>query len=103
MIHVIPLLGIITTSRARTGTTLPACLTGTLAAGLEAAGRGLATLGSNVALRGRQLTCIFVAQARGAHTCFSGSMLAKPPLWLAWPPLDAISRTSSLGLWRKGC
>ena len=32
------------------------------------------------------------------HTCLSGSMLAKPPLWLAWPPLEAISRTSSLGL-----
>ena len=31
-------------------------------------------------------------------TCLSGSMLAKPPLWLAWPPLDAISLTSSLGL-----
>ena len=25
-------------------------------------------------------------------------MLAKPPLWLAWPPLEAISWTSSLGL-----
>jgi hypothetical protein len=25
-------------------------------------------------------------------------MLAKPPLWLACPPLEAISRTSSLGL-----
>jgi hypothetical protein len=33
-----------------------------------------------------------------SHTCLSGSMLAKPPEWLAWPPLDAISWTSSLGL-----
>ena len=32
------------------------------------------------------------------RTCLSGSMLAKPPLWLDWPPLEAISRTSSLGL-----
>jgi hypothetical protein len=30
-------------------------------------------------------------------TCLSGSMLAKPELWLAWPPLEAISWTSSLG------
>jgi hypothetical protein len=37
------------------------------------------------------------------HTCFSGSMLAKPPLWLAWPPLEAISRTSSLGLLNCQC
>lgn len=26
-------------------------------------------------------------------------MLANPPLWLAWPPLEAISCTSSLGLY----
>lgn len=38
---------------------------------------------------------------RGCYTiltCFSGSMLAKPPEWLDWPPLEAISRTSSLSL-----
>lgn len=35
------------------------------------------------------------------RTCLSGSMLAKPPEWLACPPFDAISCTSSLGLLAK--
>lgn len=41
-----------------------------------------------------------VAQGRKGEnlTRLSGSILAKPPEWLAWPPLEAISFTSSLGL-----
>jgi hypothetical protein len=31
------------------------------------------------------------------RTCFWGSMLAKPPEWLDWPPLRAMSSTSSRG------
>ncbi len=45
---------------------------------------------------------VYVCGGNSAHetalTCLSGSMLAKPPEWLALPPLDAISLTSSLGL-----
>lgn len=34
-------------------------------------------------------------------TCFSGSMLANPPEWEAFPPFDAIAWTSSFGRFAK--
>lgn len=36
--------------------------------------------------------------SKESHTCLSGSMLANPPLWLSCPPFEAVSRSSSFGL-----
>jgi hypothetical protein len=59
-------LGIITI-RAGTGTALAACLAGTLAAGLEAAGGSLSALGSDVALGGVSFTCLMRVSVRDSY------------------------------------
>lgn len=42
-----------------------------------------------------------VGKSGSILTCLSGSMLANPPEWLAWPPLLAMFWTSSFGLLAK--
>lgn len=68
---------------------LPASLAGTLATGLKATGGSFATLGSDLTLWHKSsqpcLMAIRIAKNGKIHTCFSGSMLAKP--WLPVPLL----------------
>ena len=73
---------------AGAGTALAASLAGTRVAGLEGTARGVATLGSDFSLwLNCQIQSLFtfigdIRSPSSTHTCFSSSMLWKPPWWL---------------------
>jgi hypothetical protein len=82
----------------RTGcaSTFTSCFTGCFASLFKRSTWGLSALGCDLSLLKVSYVCRENIQWL-KHTCLSGSILANPPLWLDWPPLEAISRTSSFG------
>lgn len=88
------------TPGSRRRSTLTTSFLRLLTARLKRAAGSLTSHGCNLLLQSPRIIMHYfwcMCTSGAGLTCLSGSMLANPPLWLACPPLEAISETSSLG------